>query len=191
MSTRAHIAIKNGTSELPYHLYHHCDGYPDGVGSDLSGLLSGYTGDWSPKSVTQYILENGEDYRTTHPEVSWDCEYVYIIDCTDHTLSGYSKGFDRDFDLESPGYDKVLIPDNQFQEPYHPNEVDNTTKPNMTLREIAAIHAMAATISLMDDPEAFNIVVDGFSGDNKTYPNEIAEFAVVCADALVKQLEKN
>lgn len=60
------------------------------------------------------------------------------------------------------------------------------------VRERAAIAALNGTINILSnsDRTAFReIVVDGFCGNKKTYPNEIAEFAIACADALVKQLK--
>lgn len=62
------------------------------------------------------------------------------------------------------------------------------------VRERAAIAAMQGTITILSnsDRTAFReIVVDGFRGNKKTYPNEIAEFAYACANALIEQLEKN
>lgn len=62
------------------------------------------------------------------------------------------------------------------------------------LRERAAIAAMQGTMSILgsSDRTAFrDIVVDGFIGDKHTYPCEIAEFAVACADALIKKLKNN
>ena len=61
------------------------------------------------------------------------------------------------------------------------------------VREKAAIAAMQGTITILSnsDRTAFReIVVEGFKGDKKTYPNEIAQFAVACADALIKELKK-
>lgn len=55
-----------------------------------------------------------------------------------------------------------------------------------------AIAAMQGTITILSssDRSAFReIVVEGFHGDKKTYPNEIAEFAIACADELVKRLK--
>lgn len=55
-----------------------------------------------------------------------------------------------------------------------------------------AIAAMQGTITILSssDRSAFReIVVEGFRGDKKTYPNEIAEFAIACADELVKRLK--
>lgn len=58
----------------------------------------------------------------------------------------------------------------------------------------AAIAAMQGTITILSssDRYAFNdIVVEGYSGKEKTYPKEIAEFAVACADALIKEIKNN
>ena len=61
------------------------------------------------------------------------------------------------------------------------------------LRERAAIAAMQGTITILgsSDRTAYTeVVVEGFRGNMKTFPNEIAEFAVCCADALVEELKK-
>ncbi len=60
------------------------------------------------------------------------------------------------------------------------------------VRERAAIAAMQGTITILSssDRSAFReIVVEGFHGTKKTYHNEIAEFAIACADELVKRLK--
>lgn len=62
------------------------------------------------------------------------------------------------------------------------------------VRERAAIAAMQGTMTILasSDRGAFReIVVEGYSGKEKTYPKEIAEFAVACADALIEQLKRN
>lgn len=61
------------------------------------------------------------------------------------------------------------------------------------VRERAAIAAMQGTITILSSSDGYafrTIVVEGFSGNEKTYPNEIAEFAVACANSLVEQLKK-
>ena len=61
------------------------------------------------------------------------------------------------------------------------------------VRERAAIAAMQGTITILgsSDRTAYTeVVVEGFRGNMKTFPNEIAEFAVCCADALVEELKK-
>ena len=61
------------------------------------------------------------------------------------------------------------------------------------LRNQAAISAMQGTMTILgsSDRGAFReIVVEGYSGKEKTYPKAIAEFAVACADALIEELKK-
>ena len=62
----------------------------------------------------------------------------------------------------------------------------------IAIRTQAAIAAMQGTISMLSgDCVAFKIVVaDNYTGAKKSYPNEIAEFAVACADALIEELKK-
>lgn len=62
-----------------------------------------------------------------------------------------------------------------------------------SLRNQAAIAAMQGTITILSSSDRYafrDIVIEGFSGNKKTYPNEIAEFAVACADALIEELKK-
>ena len=57
----------------------------------------------------------------------------------------------------------------------------------------AAIAAMQGTITILgcSDRYAFTeVVVEGYNGKEKTYPKEIAQFAVACADALIEELKK-
>lgn len=61
------------------------------------------------------------------------------------------------------------------------------------VRERAAIAAMQGTFTILSSSDRYlfrEVVVEGFRGNKKSYPNEIAEFAVACADALVKQLKE-
>ena len=61
------------------------------------------------------------------------------------------------------------------------------------VRERATIAAMQGTFTILSSSDRGlfrEVVVEGFRGDKKTYPNEIAQFAVACADALVKQLKE-
>ncbi len=96
MSTRAHIIIEQG--ETVFHLSHHCDGYPDGVGHDLVELLKEYVAklkdpyEWSAGSLWEFIYKEDEEFHPTKFDISWDQEYVYVIDCNDRTLKGFYKG---------------------------------------------------------------------------------------------------
>lgn len=61
------------------------------------------------------------------------------------------------------------------------------------VRERAAIAAMQGTITILgsSDRSAFTkVVAEGYRGKEKTYPKEIAEFAIACADSFIEGLKK-
>ena len=61
------------------------------------------------------------------------------------------------------------------------------------VRERAAIASMQGTITILgsNDRNAFrDFLVEEYSGKEKTYPKEIAEFAIACADALIEGLKR-
>lgn len=61
------------------------------------------------------------------------------------------------------------------------------------LRYKAAIAAMQGTITILSSSDRYafrEVVVEGFRGEKKTFPNEIAQFAVACADSLIAELKK-
>ena len=59
------------------------------------------------------------------------------------------------------------------------------------VRERAAIAAMQRTITILGSNVFRDIIVAGYSsGKEKTYPKEIADFAVACADSLIEGLKK-
>lgn len=62
------------------------------------------------------------------------------------------------------------------------------------IRERAAIAAMQGTITILGSSDRYafrEVVVEGFRGTKRTFPNEIAEFACACADALIEKLKSN
>lgn len=86
----------------------------------------------------------------------------------------------------------IPINDVEFEQENKPIS-NNTDAHWLDARERAAIAAMQGTITILgsSDRTAFrDIIVEGYKGSKRTYPNEIAEFAVACADALVEQLKK-
>ena len=57
----------------------------------------------------------------------------------------------------------------------------------------AAIAAMQGTITILGSSDRYaftDVVVEGYKGEEKTYPKEIAQFAVACADALINELKE-
>lgn len=81
MSTRASIIVCDQTGKRLY-IYHHTDGYPDGVGQDLKDFLETYTkasdSTWDCYDITMKILALGEDYENA-TSIHGDVEYKYII----------------------------------------------------------------------------------------------------------------
>ena len=122
MSTRSYIAIcKNKNEQLDgkyLGLYHHCDGYPSGVGSELSRILSECPLAWTPESVRKFINEYDEDYEIVECGIAWDVEYVYVILCEEMLLLCYYKGITTDatykWDIQCDCGDELIIPDNIF-----------------------------------------------------------------------------
>ena len=71
-------------------------------------------------------------------------------------------------------------------------EID-TDKHWQDVRERAAIAAMQGTIAMLNNSDGYafrEVVVEGYKGEEKTYPKEIAQFAVACADAIVERLKE-
>jgi hypothetical protein len=83
------------------------------------------------------------------------------------------------------------IPINDAEIEQEREPISNNTEAHwQDVRERAAIAAMQGTIALLLGSSAYrNIVVEGYSGSKRTYPDEIAEFAVACADSLVNKLK--
>ena len=103
MSTRACIKIKKRCNKADHEiiLYHHSDGYPSGVGSDLKKYItetvSNWRCGWCPELIATELVrgcikdsENNSDmgYEVAICEHN-DCEYGYVIDCDKQTLTCY------------------------------------------------------------------------------------------------------
>ena len=58
------------------------------------------------------------------------------------------------------------------------------------VRERAAIAAMQGTTTILGRDAFREIIIAGYTSEKKTYPKEIADFTVACADALVEELKK-
>ncbi len=131
MSTRACIKIKEGVklngddkklTECVITLYHHCDGYPDGVGKDLKKYLAEVVSKWArwdPETIATQLVRGVIKDNEGLPDRGYkvaicehgDCEYGYLIDCDKQTLTCY--------DLDSgikPWKRKVAIPGEEPKE---------------------------------------------------------------------------
>ena len=103
MSTRAHILIKD--REEQFKLYHHWDGYPEGVGKDLKRFLSMYYKDcrWDAEIIANNLVKgelkdsanNSDNAYEITSCIHGDEEYVYVIDCKSKTIKCYKHGWDE------------------------------------------------------------------------------------------------
>ena len=102
MSTRATIKIKRGDELI--RVYHHSDGYPEGVGVDLKNYLDGLK-NWIPDRIANHLVKNGlpnlynsnvidKSYEVTISQHG-DEEYGYLIDCDNKQLKCYALGWDE------------------------------------------------------------------------------------------------
>lgn len=117
MSTRATILIKSEKQNQQVRIYHHWDGYPEGVGTDLkhylkevgfcyadvyriaNGLIKGGVYDDKGESDMGYELTSCQH---------GDEEFAYLIDCDNKTLKCYKVGWDE---FEWKEENVVEIPD--------------------------------------------------------------------------------
>lgn len=111
MSTRCNIIIKDGAERI--YLYHHHDGYPMGVGTELQGYLqrkwSGpYQQIWWGASIANHLVKWHINYplaKEEHEDEEYeittglhdDVEYVYVINCRAKTIRCYSIPWGEDF----------------------------------------------------------------------------------------------
>lgn len=82
MATRANVIIKHGKEKI--HLYHHYDGYKEGVGADLQGYMDKNKGK-SAREIADGLVGSGKNNSTgskyEHTNgVHSDSEFVYTID---------------------------------------------------------------------------------------------------------------
>ena len=84
MSTRANIFIRNDFDDNEkVVIYHHRDGYPEGVGKDLTNILHKFNkekhANVSKEELASFICNNDSDFRIITPFEAADAEYIYEI----------------------------------------------------------------------------------------------------------------
>ena len=81
MSTRCNIIVKDKYDK--FWLYHHCDGYPEGVGADLvkrfQGLFEKDEKYFAEDICNELIKDSSDNYELTGGEHG-DIEYLYTLD---------------------------------------------------------------------------------------------------------------
>lgn len=111
MSTRATICIKE-KNEQDIWVYHHCDGYPTGIGSDLKRYLNTLKYRWIATEIANDLIKDrvalkDDGYELTSGQHG-DEAYAYLIDCDERTIKCYNINFNQ---FEWKTEDEVKIPD--------------------------------------------------------------------------------
>lgn len=105
MSTRCHIKIVDGDKVI--RLYHHSDGYPEGVGADLKDMLKRRPDFFNdPEYRTRDLIQNKMGLNDVGYAPAFcihgDENYVYVIDCGNRTLKCYKHNWDEGEDCIKP-----------------------------------------------------------------------------------------
>lgn len=87
MSTRCNIIITDDATEKRVQMYHHHDGYPEGVGADLKGFLSRWPGEKpTADAIAAGLNAYSAEYEYDGPDTALhgDIEYLYIVDMDEY-----------------------------------------------------------------------------------------------------------
>ena len=91
MSTRCNIIV-TGRHNGRVYLYHHHDGYPEGVGADLKKASEKwFNRNWfSAYSVANDLIKNkaglNDDEYELSSVIAGDIDYLYVINCKARTV---------------------------------------------------------------------------------------------------------
>ena len=121
MSTRAHVIVKDESDKK--YLYHHCDGYPDGVGEDLESFIIDIGGadlksaeifcnminDWDPAFEIDNGIHGDEEYIyvVDLPSRKYFCYEVTGYNASESDLDKYNKVFEREWKDSSRLYKHI------------------------------------------------------------------------------------
>lgn len=119
MSTRCHVIVIDSNDESHY-VYHHCDGYPEGVGKDLKKILSkcSESGEYDWECILEEMMKYDDSYEEDSG-IHGDEEYLYYIRTNDKdciTLDCYSYSFEGIGSLVFVDlYSKYMRPDLKYK----------------------------------------------------------------------------
>jgi hypothetical protein len=108
MSTRCNIIIKEKNEE-PLIIYHHFDGYPEGVGAELKNIVAdkiesicGCTGNIKKYILSRILYDYSSQYEETD-NIHGDIEYLYVLDIKDDGVlyKCYDVPISIDYDIET------------------------------------------------------------------------------------------
>lgn len=171
MSTRCNIIIKDRRDKII--LYHHHDGYPSGVGSDLKKYLAKFQ-DWQIRQHGLWEIPNdlvknkaglNDDEYEVSPCLHTDIDYCYVINCVTGDLRCYTC-WNLEYNNNNGKYtwDKVFLRENLREipdpEPEEPQEEIIVKRNDKFEEELAKVIEFA---------------VDEFCGRNGIRYKEFAE----------------
>ena len=106
MSTRSVVIVKDIKNESL--IYHHWDGYPEGVGYDLLEKSKNFPEYWWVDSITNKLLKDKEDdgYEWTNG-IHSDIEYLYVIDCEEKKIKCFKVIWNFDTDERWQKYEDI------------------------------------------------------------------------------------
>ena len=110
MSTRCQIKVTYLKQEVL--LYHHCDGYPKGVGKDLVQRKKKFN-TWNGNLLVNELVKNTrkDDGYEIAFQVHTDLDYWYEIDCNRKTIRCWKvKGYLLSDHAEVEKGEEVVIP---------------------------------------------------------------------------------
>ena len=96
MSTRAHIIVKDENEK--HYLYHHCDGYPEGVGAELRNIFKDLNDEErfdTADDFCEWISDYDNGYEYEDYGLHGDEDYVYVIDFPNNKFICYDYGWDE------------------------------------------------------------------------------------------------
>lgn len=115
MSTRCNILIKGHWTNKTICLYHHHDGYPEGVGEDLrkrvikfSQECKNFIKGYALTFINELLNDKEDEYELTF-DIHGDIDYLYFLDWKTLTLRCYEV---RDWDMPKS---KIMKKENLVQ----------------------------------------------------------------------------
>jgi len=100
MSTRCNVIVADAQTGERAFLYHHCDGYPEGVGRDLSEMLVGFRKEFEgrrldTRELVRYIQGKDKAYEPT-TGIHGDAEYLYTLKVMPEKVLFYAEDAEGD-----------------------------------------------------------------------------------------------
>lgn len=87
MATRSVVIVKDNDKEN--WIYHHWDGYPEGVGFDLvrrSKKFKSYEDKWYGDDITNKLVKDTTDSYEITNGYHKDIDFLYVIDCQEEKI---------------------------------------------------------------------------------------------------------